>query len=171
MTRRMVYDIDVAVAPDVMYTDFTGIDYWHDLVDYYRANDANAEIAHFATGAGGTDVAFQHILSAADLPAVARPILPGRFVVTRIQHFEPFRPDTNSAAGDYRADVPKVPVSIDGDYVLHETETGSRMRLESRCAVRVPLIGGQIEGMLIQGLTVLFAKEAEFTSEWITAHH
>jgi hypothetical protein len=34
----------------------------------------------------------------------------------------------------------------------------------------VPLIGGQIEGLLVNGLRTLFAKEGEFTADWIDSH-
>ena len=54
--------------------------------------------------------------------------------------------------------------------LLADTERGSRMRLESRCQVRVPLIGGQIEQFVMAGLRMLFEKEGEFTAEWITSH-
>jgi hypothetical protein len=95
--------------------------------------------------------------------------LPGTFVVTREQHFEPFHTDTNQALGRYLAHIP-APVELTGDYVLADTERGSRMRLESRCQVRVPLIGGQIEQLVMGGLRMLFESEGEFTAEWITGH-
>jgi hypothetical protein len=44
------------------------------------------------------------------------------------------------------------------------------MRLETRCHARVPLIGGQIEQLLANGLRALFAEEGEFTADWIDRH-
>jgi len=105
----MVYTVDVDVPAAEMYRNFTAIGYWEDLVAFYRDNDAQTEIAHFATGDSGTDVAFKHILSARDLPPIARPVLPGTFVITREQHFDPFDEATNSARGSYRTVVPAVP--------------------------------------------------------------
>lgn len=170
MPKTMVYDVDVDVPAAVMYRHFTTIRYWEDLVAHYRANNTRTEIAHFATGEHGTDVSFAHIISAADLPAIARPVFPGTFVVTREQHFDPFIEQTNRADGRYQAVVPHVPVDVRGEYVLTDTATGSRMRLATRCTARVPLIGGQIEGMLIGGLKGLFAGEGEFTADWVAAH-
>lgn len=171
MTKRMAFDVDVAVPAAVMYRDFTTVGYWEDLVLRYREEATRTEIAHFSTDHTGTRVAFAHILTAADLPAIARPVLPGTFVVTREQHFDPFDDDTGVATGRYTATVPHVPVEIRGDYTLSDTATGSRMRLESQCTARVPLIGGQIEALLIGGLKGLFATEGEFTANWIAAHH
>ena len=96
-------------------------------------------------------------------------MLPGTFVVTREQHFEPFDTPTNQALGRYLAHIP-APVELTGDYVIADTERGSRMRLESVCRVRVPLIGGQIEGLVMSGLKVLFEKEGEFTADWVAGH-
>jgi hypothetical protein len=166
----MVYTVDVDVPAAEMYRNFTGIGYWEDLVAFYRANAAETEIAHFATGDSGTDVAFSHILSARDLPPIARPVLPGTFVITREQHFDPFDEATNSARGHYRAIVPAVPVQVTGNYTLLDLSPRSQMRLETVCTARVPLIGGQIEQLLANGLQTLFAKEGEFTADWIGGH-
>lgn len=166
----MVYTVDVDVPAAEMYRNFTGIGYWEDLVAFYRANAAETEIAHFATGDSGTDVAFSHILSARDLPPIARPVLPGTFVITREQHFDPFDEATNSARGHYRAIVPAVPVQVTGNYMLLDLSPRSQMRLETVCTARVPLIGGQIEQLLANGLQTLFAKEGEFTADWIGGH-
>lgn len=170
MPRSMVFDVDVDVPAAEMYRRFTKIDYWQDLVVFYRDTmGARAEIAHFATGESGTDVSFAHILSADDLPPIARKVVSGTFVVTREQHFEPFQPDTNQAAGRYRAHIP-APVTVTGDYLLHDIEGGSRMRLENVCRSRVPIIGGQIEQLLIGGLKMLLAEEGGFTADWLARH-
>jgi len=171
MTKRMAFDVDVGVPAAVMYRDFTTITYWEDLVVRYREEATETEIAHFSSDHTGTRIAFAHILTAADLPAIVRPVLPGTFVVTREQHFDPFDDESGLATGHYRATVPHVPVDIQGDYTLADTATGSRMRLDTRCTARVPLIGGQIESLLIGGLKGLFTNEGEFTAAWIASHH
>ena len=66
--------------------------------------------------------------------------------------------------------MPAVPVQVNGDYTLLNTSPGSQMRLETVCTARVPFIGGQIEQLLANGLRTLFAKEGEFTADWIGGH-
>lgn len=166
MSRRMVYDVDVDVPAAELYGHFTRRNYWEDLVEFYRQNSSRTEIAHFDTGQAGTDVSFAHIVLAEDLPAIARPVVPARFVVTREQHFEPLEP-AGEASGRYRALVPVAPVDVSGDYILTDTDTGSRMRLATVCKVRVPIIGGQIEQLIVNGLQSLFAEEGRFTREWL----
>jgi hypothetical protein len=165
----MVYDIDVDVTAAQMYGYFSARGYWEDLVEYYRGRSSRTEIAHFSSDATGTDVSFRHILSAQDLPSVARRVVSGTFVVTRVQHFDPFDTQADRAVGRYVAEIP-APVEVTGDYLLYNTDSGSRMRLESACRARVPIIGGQIEQLVVGGLKMLLAQEGEFTAEWVAGH-
>lgn len=169
MPRSLVYDVDVDIPAAQMYGYFTTVGYWEDLVAYYLSHSAQTEIAHFSSDETGTDITFAHIMSAQDLPPVARRVISGSFVVKREQHFEPFDAPANQALGRYRAHIP-VPLDLTGDYVLHDTDRGSRMRLTTSCQMRVPIIGGQIEQLVLGGLKTLFANEGEFTSEWVAAH-
>jgi hypothetical protein len=169
MPRSMIYDVDVDVPAAQMYSYFTTVGYWEDLVEYYRSHSAQTEIAHFSSDETGTDVTFAHIMSAQDLPPVARRVISGSFIVKREQHFDPYDAPGNQAVGRYRADVP-VPLDLTGDYVLHNTDRGSRMRLTTSCRMPVPIIGGQIEQLVLGGLKTMFASEGEFTAEWVAAH-
>lgn len=171
MPRSMVYDVDIDDVPAAeMYRLFTTRRYWDDLVVFYLENaNSRTEIAHFSSDETGTHVSFTHIMSAEDLPAIARAVVPGTFVVTREQHFDPFDSPTNEAAGRYRAHIP-APVELTGNYRLYDNDRGSRMRMETVCQVRVPLIGGKIEELVLGGLEMLFAEEGKFTSDWITGH-
>lgn len=170
MAKRMVFDVEVGVPAAALYREFTAVRYWEDLVAHYRETATHTEIAHFSSDDNGTDISFKHFLTAADLPAIVRPVVPRSFALTREQHFDPFEATSNTAAGHYRAEIASAPIDLRGDYLLTDTATGSRMRLETQCAVRLPLIGGQIEQLLMGGLKIMFANEGEFTAEWIAAH-
>jgi len=170
MPRSMVYDIDVDVPAAQMYRYFSARGYWDSLVEFYRSRSARTEIAGFSSDGTGTDISFRHIMSAQDLPSVARRVVTGTFVVTRVQHFDPFDDQANRAIGRYSAQIP-APVEVTGDYLLCDTDSGSRMRLDSTCRARVPFIGGQIEQLVVDGLKLLLAQEGEFTTEWVASHH
>ena len=170
MSRRMTYVVRVDKPAAAVYQDFTTIGYWEDLVMFYRENSLDTEISRFSSDATGTDIAFTHNFSAQDLPAIARPVVPGTFIVTRHQHFDPLDPTGSRATGHYSADVPKVPVEIDGEYVLSETASGSQLELQTRCRVKAPIIGGQIEQWVLSGLRTMFSTEGEFTTDWVARH-
>ena len=171
MPRRMSYVVAVDKPAAAVYRDFTNIGYWEDLVAFYRENSVRTEIERFSTDASGTDIAFTHIISAQDLPAIARPVVPASFAITRQQHFDPLDEAAGRAAGHYRAEVPVAPVEISGDYVLSDTAGGSQLELRTLCRAKVPLIGGQIEYLVVNGLRTLFSTEGEFTTEWVAGHH
>lgn len=169
MPRNLVFDVDVEVSAARMYDYFTKVGYWEDLVGFYRDNGSQTEIAHFSSDDTGTDVTFTHIMTAQDLPPIARRAVPGTFIVKREQHFDPFDESANRAVGRFTGQVP-APLDLSGDYVLHDTDRGSRMRLTTTCRVRVPIIGGQIEHLVVGGLKMLFSHEGEFTAEWVAGH-
>lgn len=171
MSRRMSYVVRVDKPSAVVYQDFTTIGYWEDLVEFYREHSLDTEITRFSTDTSGTDIAFTHTVSAVDLPPIARPVVPGRFTITRHQHFDPLDPSGSRAAGHYSAAIPKAPVEISGEYVLSDTATGAQLELQTLCRVKVPLIGGQIEHWVLNGLQTLFHTEGEFTTEWVAGHH
>lgn len=170
MSRRMSYVVRIDKPAPAVYQDFTTINYWEDLAEFYRDHSLETEIIRFDTDATGTDIAFTHTVSAQDLPAVARPVVQGRFTVTRHQHFDPLDHAGACAAGHYSAVIPKTPVEISGEYVLSDTVTGSQLELQTVCRVKVPIIGGQIEQWTLDGLRTLFATEGEFTAEWLAGH-
>jgi hypothetical protein len=67
--------------------------------------------------------------------------------------------------------VPAAPLDFNGNYVLGQTATGSELRLNSLCTVKVPLIGGKIEQLILDGLRHLFDAERDFTQDWIASHY
>ncbi len=167
MPRSMVYTVDIDAPAGQVYQDFTTVDYWQDLVDFYQENSTRTEIVRFESDESGTEVAFAHILTPEDLPAIARPVVPPTLTITREQHFEPFRPDADEAVGRYQATTSAVPFEITGRYVLQGAGARSQMRIETLCSVKVPIIGGQIEKLIVNGLSTLFTNEGEFTAEWV----
>lgn len=170
MPRRMSYVVRVDKPAAAVYRDFTTMGYWEDLVEFYRENSLHTEITRFSTGASGTDIAFTHTISAHDLPAIARPVVPDSFTITRQQHFDPLDERAGRAAGHYSADVPVAPVEISGGYVLSDTAGGSQLELQTLCRVKVPIIGGQIEHLVVNGLRTMFSTEGEFTTAWVAGH-
>ena len=170
MPRSMVYTVDIDAPAEKVYQDFTTIDYWQDLVDFYQQNSTRTEIVRFESDENGTEVAFAHIMTPEDLPAIARPVVPAKLTITREQHFEPFRPEADEAVGRYQATTSSVPFEITGDYLLRGSGAGSQMRIQTLCSVKVPIIGGQIEKLIINGLSTLFTNEGEFTAQWVAGH-
>jgi Protein of unknown function (DUF2505) len=63
------------------------------------------------------------------------------------------------------------PGRFSGHYLLTETDTGSQLQFDSVCKVWVPVIGGSVEDMILNGITDLFNGERTFTADWIAKHY
>lgn len=169
MSRRMDYVVTLDKPAVDLYEGFTSRQYWEDLLaEHGRLYEST--LTRFSHDSTGTDIVFTHTLSTKDLPAVAAAVVPLNITVTREQHFDPFDPASNSAHGHYQALVP-APMDFTGTYVLSESATGSALRLNSVCTVKVPLVGGKIEQWALSGLRGLFDRERDFTRDWIAAHY
>jgi hypothetical protein len=170
MSRRMDYVIDLDKPAEALYESFTSRQYWDDLITIHEAN-ALTEIVGFSRDESGTDIEFTHTLSRHNLPPIASAVVPIKIVVTRKQHFDAFNPESRTAKGHYCALVPAAPLDFTGHYVLGQTPTGSELRLNSLCTVNVPLLGGKIEQLILNGLRHLFDAERDFTRDWIASHY
>ena len=170
MSRRRKYTVAFEVPPEKIYQDLTSREYWDALIEVYQGFTPS-EITSYRTDGGGTDVEFVHRLPRSELPAVVRHALPTDVVVTRSQRLEAFDHSRNRATGTYSASIPHAPGRLSGQYLLIETDTGSRLEFDSVCKVWLPLIGGSVEDMILNGITDLFDGEREFTAEWIAKHH
>jgi hypothetical protein len=170
MSRRRKYTVSFEVPPAKIHQDLTSREYWEALIEVYL-RFAPSEITSYRTDDAGTDVEFVHTLPRSHLPPVARHALPIDVVVTRRQHLDNFDHARNRAAGTYSASIPHAPGRLSGRHLLTETDFGSSLEFDSVCKVWVPLIGGSVEQMIIDGITDLFDGEREFTADWIAKHH
>lgn len=170
MTRKVDHTVSADVPAEVLYRLLTSQEYWEDLVGFWKSCNLNSELKHLSTDATGTEVHFAHIMTAQDLPAIARPVVPGQFIVMREQHFDPFDEGKQRAGGRYTARITHAPVDIAGQLGVTGTATGSQLELSSNCKVKVPIIGGKIEGLLATAVKNLFTTEGNHTTEWVAAH-
>jgi hypothetical protein len=173
MSRRLDYTVSFDAPAEKIYQDLTSRHYWDALTDAYQWLTPQSEITEFCTDESGTDIVFKHFMPRSELPPIARTVLPVDLVVARAQHFDPFDTETNSATGRFRATVPAMPGHFSGRYFLTETDPGrrSQLRLTSECKVRIPLVGGTIEALIVSNITMLFDSEEAFTADWIVKHH
>ena len=169
MPRSVDHTVSLDVPVDVLYQRFTTVDYWEDLVGFWKSCNLDTELRELSTDDSGTDVHFAHIMSAKDLPSIARKVVPGKFVVMREQHFDAFDASAERAGGRYTARL-SAPVDISGQCSLSSTATGSQLQLTSSCRIKVPIIGGKLEPLLATAVKNLFTTEGNFTVEWIAGH-
>lgn len=167
----MDYTITFDAPAEKIYQDFTSRQYWDTLMDAYGWLTPLSTITHFRSDESGSDVVFKQNLPRMYLPPIARTVMPVDMIITREQHFAPFDPATNTAAGTFKASVPHGPGHFGGKYLLADDGDGSRLRLSSVCKVNIPLVGGALEQLILSNITTLFDAEEAFTADWISKHH
>jgi hypothetical protein len=172
MSRRLDYVVSFDAPAGKIYQDLTSRQYWEALSDAYQWLTPQSEITEFSSDESGTDIVFKHFAPRSELHPIARKVLPVDLVVARAQHFDPFDGEANSATGHFLATVPAMPGHFSGRYFLSDLDDGrSQLRLTAECKVRIPLVGGTIEQLIVSNITTLFDSEEAFTADWIVKHH
>jgi hypothetical protein len=119
-------------------------------------HEADAEHARFRV---------QHGLEPEDMPSAVRNFLPADFVIIRLETWR--RDDEGRYTGMADVDVPGTPADATGQMGLRDAGTGSELRIRTDVTVRVPLLGGRIEGSVGQQILKLLASETAFTLDWM----
>ncbi|KID32340.1 Protein of unknown function (DUF2505) [Prauserella sp. Am3] len=94
------------------------------------------------------------------LPSVAQKFVSGDLVVRREHTF-------SGGTGSIRAQVDGVPGQITGTVSIEEDGDGARQVTRGEVTVRIPLVGGKLEGLIAEQVTTLLEREAEFTTSWL----
>lgn len=154
---------------EAVYAAYASGEYWQALMNRYdELTPGKSDITVFSSGEQGIEVEFRQVLPRAELPAILRTVIPLDMAITRSHHFGPF--DQNGVNGHYAASVSHAPGRLDGRYVLSAVPTGSRLHVDSKCKVSMPLLGGKLEDMVLQSVKDVFTIEGAFTADWISEH-
>ena len=119
-------------------------------------HEADAEHARFRV---------QHGLEPEDMPSAVRSFLPADFVIIRLETWR--RDGDGRYTGMADVDVPGTHADATGQMGLRDAGTGSELRIRTDVTVRVPLLGGRIEGSVGQQILKLLDSETAFTLDWM----
>ncbi|MCV7365629.1 DUF2505 domain-containing protein [Mycolicibacterium neworleansense] len=169
MSRSRQTTMAFDAPAETIYAAYANDEYWQALMDRYDdLTPGKSDLTEFRSDERGIEVEFRQVLPRAELPPILRGVIPLDMAITRRQMFEPF--GRHSANGHYTASVSHVPGRLDGRYVLAGVAAGSRLKVDSKCKVPMPLIGGKLEDMVLQSVNDVFTIEGAFTAEWISEH-
>ena len=104
-------------------------------------------------------------ISADKLPAAIRTLHKGDLMVNRTQTW---RRNGDGYAGDASVEVRGVPGEITADTALIGDDARSMLRTDGEVTVRIPLFGAKLESVIVEQVTKLLEREAEFTAKWLT---
>ncbi|MFC3892234.1 DUF2505 domain-containing protein [Lentzea rhizosphaerae] len=120
----------------------------------------NAELVMFTTTEVRTSYQLKQGVPAEHLPSMAKSLLGGDLVIQRIENWA-------ALAGTVEVTLGGVPGRLDGAFTITDNGSGSKLTLTGEVKVSIPLMGGKLEKLIAEQVTVLLDKESEFTSEWL----
>lgn len=141
--------------------------YWRARLADSGADETTLDALN-VTGDGAVEAITTQILRANRLPGLVSQFHRGDLRIRREEHWQPVR--DGASHGTVQGSVAGAPVSLSGTATLTTTDGGSRLSVHITVEVRVPLVGGKIEGFIGSQLTDLLKAEQRFTSVWIAEH-
>lgn len=95
------------------------------------------------------------------LPSVAQKFVSGDLMVRR-EHV------WRGGEGTIRAQVDGIPGEITGTVSVEpDGDAAARQVTRGEVTVRIPLVGGKLEGLIAEQVTTLLEREADFTTSWL----
>lgn len=125
-----------------------------------------ADLLEYSIDAGGARYRLRHGLDAKNLPALVRSVLPGEITIHRAESWT--RVDAGGYDGDVDVTIAGTPGSATGAMRLRDAgDGGSELHVRAEVTVKVPLVGGTIEGLVTGYVEDMLAAESAFTQRWL----
>lgn len=163
MSRQSEYRATPQYSAEQVFTTMVDPDFLRERLAKIGGKDA-ALLEHTAD-ADSARFRLRQGLDARDLPQIVRNLLSGDIVIERTETWTRFGP------GDYRGgaqvEITGTPASAVGTMSLHDAGAGSEFVVRTDVTVRVPIIGGTIEGMVAEQVKGLMGLETDFMIEHI----
>src|ERR1700754_2938331 len=161
MPREFDYRSTWTYPVDEVYATMTDPEYLRARLARIGGPGA-ARLEHHSDAAGAR-YRLRHGLDAQNMPAAIRTIMPGNITIECAESWKkqgPGRYDATAAVT-----IHNTPASAAGGMQLHEANPGSEFLLRLDINVKVPLIGGRIEEVVVGRIGELFDLETQFTRE------
>ncbi|GEL17985.1 DUF2505 domain-containing protein [Pseudonocardia asaccharolytica] len=124
-----------------------------------------AALLVYAADDGGVRYRLRHGIDPSRLPPMLQNLAPTELRIERTEALRPVGP--GRYAGTVGVEIVGTPASITGTLRLTDTAEGSEFVIDGTVTVKVPLIGGKMEGILVEHVQDLLASETAFTQEWL----
>ncbi len=155
-----------------VYRAFSDADYWRARLTDSGVDEMRLESMRVGGESGDDstiDVAMLQVTHSKNLPALVTQLHRGDMHIRRTENWGPIIDGTATAS--LGASIKDAPVNLWGSAVLSPTaEGGFRMRVMATVQVRVPILGGKVEKILVAHLTGVVEAEQRFTAAWIKDH-
>ncbi|HVV11125.1 DUF2505 domain-containing protein [Amycolatopsis sp.] len=128
----------------------------------------NAALLDYAEIPGGVRFQLRQGVGAEKLPSAVRSLHRGDLFVDRQ---ESWTLNGETAVGTAKATVSGVPGEITARTALSSENGKTVLRITGEVKIRIPIVGGKLEGFVADQITKLLAREAEYSAQWLAERH
>lgn len=167
MPRSFDLSADYRGSVEQVLAAFADERYW--LARLADSGADEATLDSLTVGADGSiAVSTTQVLRAEILPALVTQLHRGDLQIKRQENWSSVSDGRSTAS--IAGQIPGAPATVSGAAVLHPVGAGARADLKVSVEVRVPLVGGKVEGFIGGQLVELLNTERRFTTTWIAEH-
>ena len=127
----------------------------------------NSALLEYTPNADGVRFHLRQGVGAEKLPSVVRSLHPGDLFVER---HEIWQIAGESYTGLAEATVSGIPGEITARTELRAEDGKTVLRTTGEVKIRIPLVGGKLEGFVASEITKLLKREAEYSAQWLDGH-
>jgi len=124
----------------------------------------NSALLDYAPGADGVRIHLRQGVGADKLPSAVRNLHRGDLFVDRR---ETWRIAGEIRTGLAEATVSGIPGEIKARTELRAEGGKTVLHTTGEVKIRIPLVGGKLEGFVAEQITKLLAREAEYSAQWL----
>lgn len=158
--------MESAASVEQLHSALANEDYWiARLAEFGR----NTKLDSLTVGDdGAVTVVIAQDLGQQALPAGLARFLPGDLRILRTETWK--MSGGRRVSGEINVRSPGAVVSAVGDASMEPVRDGSKVRFSATVEVKVPLLGGKIEGTVCEQVAQEIREMHRFTSDWISEH-
>ncbi|CAN5564373.1 DUF2505 domain-containing protein [soil metagenome] len=167
MPRSFDISVDYEGSVEQVHSAFRDRQYWLTRLADSGVDDASLDSLRLDPErvVGGVTIATTQVLRSDRLPALVGQFHKGDLRIERRETWSPVSDRQASATVD--GAITGAPVSLTGAATLKGSGSQARLEFHVTVEVRIPLVGGKIEGLIGKQLVDLVIAEQRFTTTWI----
>jgi hypothetical protein len=162
MARKFEFTEEFDVTPAVAHAALTDRTLWDKRV---ADTSGRVDIDFRNLPDGGFTVTLKEGVGAQMLPGVIKKVIRGDLTIIRTDTWGPLEGD--HASGTLTGGSSGLPSKVEGTFVLAPSAAGSTLTLKGKAEVKIPLVGGKIEGMVVDMIGKLVHNESKQARRWL----
>ena len=166
MSKEFVFTSTLDHSVERVHGALTSEDFWNSRLAASRTGAAQLEVR---PGPGTIWAKASDQMDTSGLPAVVRGVVRGPLVIERTDEWGAL--DAGTAQGTLAGSTKGLPITISARSELRPSETGGTVvEVRGEATVKVPVVGGQIEGLIVQLVENIVQNDRTEIDKWLAEH-